>query len=73
VSFEYGTTTKYGNTVTATQSPIAGNTVTNVSANISGLIMGTVYHYRIKATNSLGTTSSKDMTFKTKVADIDGN
>jgi hypothetical protein len=69
VSFEYGTTTRYGNTEAATQSPIAGNTVTDVSANISGLILGTLYHYRIKATNSLGTTISKDMTFKTKVAD----
>jgi hypothetical protein len=67
--FEYGTTTKYGNTAAATQSPVEGNTVTNVSVNISGLIMGTIYHYRIKATNSLGTTISKDMTFKTKVAD----
>jgi hypothetical protein len=65
VFFEYGTTKRYGNTASAAQSPIAGNTATNVSANISELTMGTVYHYRIKATNSLGTTYSRDMTFKT--------
>jgi hypothetical protein len=69
VYFEYGTTSKYGNTAAATQSPVEGNTETNVSVNISDLIMGTIYHYRIKATNSLGTTISKDMTFKTEVAD----
>jgi hypothetical protein len=72
VSFEYGITTGYGNSATANESPIEGKTVTNVSANISGLTMGTIYHYRIRATNSLGTTISKDMTFITRVADTDG-
>lgn len=65
VTFEYGTTTSYGNNVTATQSPLTGNTNSIVSANISGLNAGTTYHCRIKAVNSLGTTYSSDITFLT--------
>ena len=63
LTFEYGTTINYGNTIIATQSPVTGNTNTNVSANITGLIEGTTYHYRIVAVNSLGTTYGSDMTF----------
>ena len=37
VTFEYGTTIAYGNTITTTQSPVSGNTNTNVSAEISDL------------------------------------
>ena len=53
VTFEYGTTTSYGSTVTASQSPVTGNTITNVSADISGLTPDTTYHFRVKAENSL--------------------
>ncbi len=63
VTFEYGTTISYGNTIIAIQSPVNGNT--NVSASISGLTAVTIYHYRIKAVNSLGTTYSNDITFTT--------
>ena len=65
VTFEYGITTSYGSTANPSQSPITGNTNTNVSAEISGLIAGTIYHYRLKAVNSLGTTYSNDITFTT--------
>jgi phosphodiesterase/alkaline phosphatase D-like protein len=65
VIFQYGTTTSYVNSATATQSPVSGNTNTNVNAPITGLKEGTIYHYRIAATNSLGTTNSNDMTFTT--------
>jgi hypothetical protein len=65
VTFEYGLTTSYGSTITATQSPLTGNTSTNISADITGLTAGTIYHYRIKAVNSLGTTYSNDITFTT--------
>lgn len=61
VTFEYGTTTSYGQTVTASQSPVSGNTSSNVSASISGLIAGTTYHFRVKAVNSVGTTYGSDM------------
>lgn len=68
VTFEYGLTTDYGNTVTASQSPVTGNSSTTVSAEIQDLKGGTTYHYRIVATNSLGTTNGNDMSFVTKGA-----
>jgi len=63
VSFEYGTTANYENTVTATQSPVTGYLVTNVDARITGLIPGTTYFYRIKAVNALGTVYSNGWQF----------
>jgi plastocyanin len=63
VSFQYGTTTSYGST-TPMQSH-TGNTYLNVSANISGLMASHVYHFRIVATNSAGTTFGGDRTFTT--------
>jgi Fibronectin type III domain len=65
VTFEYGTTTSYGSIITASQSPVTGDTDTNVSANISGLTKGTTYHFRVKVVNSLGTVNGDDLTFKT--------
>ena len=65
VTFEYGATTSYGQTVTASQSPVTGNSNTNVSAGITGLTVGTTYHFRVKALNSAGTTNGSDMTFTT--------
>jgi len=65
VTFEYGTTTSYGQTVNASPSPVTGNTITNVSANLTGLTAGTTYHFRVKAVNSVGTTYGIDMTFTT--------
>ena len=65
--FQYGATASYGsNTVatllTATNIPVATN------AAISGLQMFTLYHYRVVASNSVGTTNGPDQTFST-VAD----
>jgi phosphodiesterase/alkaline phosphatase D-like protein len=65
VTFEYGLTTSYGSTATATQSPVTGNTSTAVSAGLSGLIPGAIYHFRVKAVNSIGTTNGTDLTFTT--------
>jgi hypothetical protein len=63
--FEYGPTTSYGSTATATFTPTDGTTPQNVSVNISGLTSGTVYHYRLTATSSIGTNSTSDGTFNT--------
>jgi uncharacterized protein (TIGR02145 family) len=65
VSFEYGLTTNYGQIATASQSPVTGNSLTNVSADISGLTPCTTYHYRAKAVNSVGTEYGSDIQFST--------
>jgi len=76
VTFEYGTTTGYGQTMTVAQSPITGNSNTNVAAELSGLLPETTYHFRIKTVNSIGTTYGSDFSFTTlppTLTDIDGN
>ena len=66
--FELGTTTAYG-TSTPEQGPIAaGSGTTNVSADVSALAPGTVYHYRLVATNPSGSIPGKDKTFTTRSA-----
>lgn len=65
VSFEYGLTTSYGQTINATQSPVTGNSIANVSADVTGLTAGTTYHFRLKTVNSLGTVYGEEMTFTT--------
>jgi uncharacterized protein (TIGR02145 family) len=65
ITFEYGPSTSYGDTSTSTQGPVTGNSITNASADVSGLIPGTTYHFRVKAVNSLGITYGDDMNFTT--------
>lgn len=66
VTFDYGTSTSYGLSATAAQSPVTGSSVVNVSADISGLSMGITYHYRIKGVSAAGTVNGTDMTFVTQ-------
>jgi hypothetical protein len=68
VTFEYGTTSFYGNTVTACQSPVTGDSITHVSADIS--IRGcSPFHYCVKAENSKWTNFySSDLTFSPGVS-----
>ncbi len=65
VTFDYGLDTSYGSTVTADQSPVTGTTDTAVSKAITGLASNTLYHFRVDATNSGGTTDGLDQTFTT--------
>lgn len=65
VTFEYGLTTSYGSTIAASPSPVTGSTNTSVSANLSALSPGAIYHFRVKAVNTLGTTNGNDLTFTT--------
>lgn len=65
VSFEYGTTTDYGLTVTATQSPLSGNTYQMASAVIEELEPGTSYHCRVVAENEQGLVYGIDREFTT--------
>jgi uncharacterized protein (TIGR02145 family) len=62
VTFECGTSTTYGQEVTAVQSPLTGNTNTNVNATITDLTNGT-YHFRVKSENSLGIFYGDDIEF----------
>ena len=58
---EYGLTTDYGSTTTLDPA-----LVTTHSQSISGLAIGTTYHYRVVSTNAIGLTStSTDATFAT--------
>ncbi len=66
-SFQYGTTTSYGST-TPSRNAGAGSSPVNVGARPTGLTPGTVYHYRLTATNSTGTTNGSDQTFTTTAA-----
>ncbi len=64
-SFEYGTTTAYGSTITAT-SPVQPMTaIGGFNVNLTGLVCGTTYHYRAKGTNSTGSAYGADMTLTT--------
>ncbi|MFO7575738.1 MAG: fibrobacter succinogenes major paralogous domain-containing protein [Bacteroidales bacterium] len=86
VSFEYGTTTDYGYVITADPATVSGTERQDVTTEILGLTAGTVYHYRIKAQNSVGDTTGLNASFTTfhptsfnsaltygTVTDIDGN
>lgn len=65
VTFEYGTSTNYGNSVAATQNPITGASLMTASSSLNGLSPGTTYHFRVKAQNTLGDTYTNDLSFNT--------
>jgi hypothetical protein len=58
-SVEYGPTPAYGETAPAASAG-AGEAPVVVAAQISGLAPGTIYHYRLVATNALGTVVGAD-------------
>jgi hypothetical protein len=63
VTFEWGLTTAYGNIATASPSSVSGNSVTQVSAAVSGLNYATVYHFRCVANGPGGVINGSDMQF----------
>ena len=67
IAFDYGLTTAYGWTATATPATVASNVVGNtaVYADLSGLACNTAYHFRVKATNGEGTIYGDDLSFTT--------
>jgi lysophospholipase L1-like esterase len=62
--FDYGTTTAYGSS-TSTASAGSGTCTLAINASVNGLTDETLYHYRLKATNSAGTVYGSDRTFTT--------
>jgi hypothetical protein len=63
VTFEWGLTTAYGNTVNASPLQVTGSTLTSVSAPIGGLTTATVYHFRCVGNGPGGTVYGNDMVF----------
>ena len=64
VSFQYGPSTAYGGTSTATAAG-SGTVAKPVGTSLTGLAPGTTYHYRLIATNAFGSTFGADRTFRT--------
>lgn len=65
VSIEYGPTDAYGSTLTYASTIATGSTEGYVSLVLTGLTPASLYHYRAKVTNALGTAYSVDGTFTT--------
>lgn len=65
VTFDLGTTTSYDTSVNATPGQVYSNTAIAVSANKIDLTCNTTYNYRVKAVNSVGTTTGVNQSFKT--------
>jgi hypothetical protein len=68
-SFEYGTSTSYGQSVPVPAGDLGAGTSTEpVSVRAQGLQPETVYHVRLSAANLLGTVRAPDITFTTQPA-----
>lgn len=65
VTFYYGTTTTYSDTVSYTKNPVIGNIPVAVSTDLTGLTPSTTYHFKITAVNPMGAVEGEDMTFTT--------
>ncbi len=65
VTFEYGNSIDYGNSIKANPDTLEKNIYTSVTAALTGLEPETEYYFRLKAVNSLGTVYSDDTLFTT--------
>jgi hypothetical protein len=73
-SFEYGTTTSYGHTAPCAEDEAeiaTGNAPVAVHADVSELVGGTVYHFRLIAKSHFGTSKGADAEFKTHAPSIE--
>ena len=62
--FEYGTSTSYGHSVACQPASVgSGTSSVAVSARLEGLEANVTYHWRLAATNGIGTSTSTDQTF----------
>ncbi len=68
--FEYGPTGAYGSSTPFPEGSVGEGVESHaVWASASGLAAGTTYHYRVVATNELGTVYGPDQTFTTLTAE----
>ncbi len=68
--FEYGTTSAYGSSAPFPEGSVGEGLESHaVWASASGLAAGTTYHYRVVATNELGTVDGPEQTFTTLAAE----
>jgi trimeric autotransporter adhesin len=65
VSFDWGLFIPYDKNSIASTSPVNGYSGVEVNSIINNLLPNTKYHYRVKASNSMGTNYGIDMTFQT--------
>jgi len=65
ITFEYGTTSAYGIVSAGNPNFVSGNDNTIVNSGLTNLVPNQLYHYRIKAINSFGTTLGNDKYFTT--------
>lgn len=65
VVFDYGLTTNYGSVAVYPLTTSPDGTLRNVTVELSNLLPGTIYHYRCRASNTLGATLGKDGIFRT--------
>ena len=64
---EFGTTTSYGSKTTGVNAG-SGTSPATISATLTGLTLGTGYHYRVVATSSAGTSRGADGLLTTSAA-----
>ena len=62
-SFEYGTSTSYGQSAACSPLPGSGMSAVPVTTSISSLTAGTTYHFRIVAKNAGGKSEGSDGSF----------
>jgi hypothetical protein len=67
---DYGTTRAYGAVTPQSASIGADNSPHRLSVEISGLAAATTYHYRVVASNEIGTISGPDQTFTTTASPV---
>jgi Cadherin-like beta sandwich domain/Putative Ig domain/Regulator of chromosome condensation (RCC1) repeat/Viral BACON domain len=65
ITFDFGLTTAYGSSITATPGTLATNGTTPVSASLTGLLPHTQYYYRVRASGDAGTAVGLGQTFTT--------
>lgn len=71
IKFIYSSTENFASdtyTVVATPSTLTGTTLTDISANITGLTGGGTYYFKAEATNEAGKTTSSSLSFTTTPA-----